>query len=65
MAPGATTPRRGPSREYALARDPELDRHVADLEARAADAMDVGTAHGLLDAASRVRHPLRALEPGE
>ncbi|GAA3380203.1 DUF6247 family protein [Streptomyces racemochromogenes] len=51
--------------EYALARDPELDRHVAGLEARAAEATDADAARSLLDAASRIRHRLRALEPGE
>ncbi|MBW5484406.1 DUF6247 family protein [Streptomyces bambusae] len=51
--------------EYALARDPELDRRVTDLEARAAAATDAETARKLLDEASRIRHELRDLEPGE
>ncbi len=51
--------------EYALARDPGLHRRVADLEARAAEATDAEAARKLLDEASRVRHELRSLEPGE
>ncbi|MFG2298879.1 DUF6247 family protein [Streptomyces sp. NPDC048603] len=51
--------------EYALARDPELDRRVTDLEARAAEATDAEAARKLLDEASRIRHELRDLEPGE
>ncbi|MEU7730188.1 DUF6247 family protein [Streptomyces sp. NPDC040724] len=51
--------------EYALARDPELDRRVSDLEARAAEATDAEAARKLLDEASRIRHELRDLEPGE
>ncbi|MER5935475.1 DUF6247 family protein [Streptomyces sp. NPDC002054] len=51
--------------EYALARDPELDRHVTELESRAAEATDAETARKLLDEASRIRHELRDLEPGE
>ncbi|MBT2476708.1 DUF6247 family protein [Streptomyces sp. ISL-94] len=51
--------------EYALARDPELDRRVNDLEARAAETTDAEAARKLLNEASRIRHELRALEPGE
>ncbi|MFI8102143.1 DUF6247 family protein [Streptomyces sp. NPDC086023] len=51
--------------EYALARDPALDRHVAGLEARAAEATDAEAARKLLEDASRIRHGLRTLEPGE
>lgn len=51
--------------EYALARDPELDHRVNDLEARAAEATNAETARKLLDEASRIRHELRDLEPGE
>ncbi|MFD3546207.1 DUF6247 family protein [Streptomyces sp. NPDC058655] len=51
--------------EYALARDPELDRHVSDLEKRAAEADDIEAARKLLDEASRIRHELRKREPGE
>ncbi|MEV7420047.1 hypothetical protein [Streptomyces sp. NPDC089919] len=51
--------------EYALARNSELDRHVTDLETRAAEATDVTVARELLDEASRIRHDLRDLRPGE
>nr|WP_138897549.1 hypothetical protein [Streptomyces chryseus] len=51
--------------EYALARDPELDRHVRDLEARAAQCTDPDKAKDLLEEASRIHHSVRRLGPGE
>ncbi|MEU6865017.1 hypothetical protein ABZ924_17325 [Streptomyces sp. NPDC046876] len=49
--------------EYALARYPELHRHVADLEARAAETADADTARKLLAEASRIHHELRSPGP--
>ncbi|QIS71839.1 hypothetical protein HB370_19080 [Streptomyces sp. DSM 40868] len=51
--------------EYALARDPELDAHVQDLELRASEATDNAEAKALLEEASRIRHRVQQLEPGE
>ncbi|MGA4842043.1 hypothetical protein [Streptomyces sp. G45] len=48
--------------EYAIARDPLLDAHVADLEARAVEAADAAEARRLLERASAIRH--RAAAPG-
>ncbi|WP_228034556.1 hypothetical protein [Streptomyces spongiae] len=51
--------------EYALARDPELDAHVHDLELRAAESTDIAEAKALLEEAARIRHRVQKLEPGE
>ncbi|GAB2869628.1 hypothetical protein GCM10027074_41600 [Streptomyces deserti] len=42
--------------EYALARDPELDAHVHDLELRAAESTDLAEAKALLEEAAKIRH---------
>ncbi|MFE6624159.1 hypothetical protein [Streptomyces sp. NPDC057740] len=51
--------------EYALARDPELDVHVHDLELRAAESTDIAEAKALLEEAAKIRHRVQELEPGE
>ncbi|MFE7442570.1 DUF6247 family protein [Streptomyces chartreusis] len=52
--------------EYALARDPELDKHVRDLEHRAAyECTDTAEAKALLEEAAKIHHRVRELEPGE
>ncbi|MEW2397869.1 DUF6247 family protein [Streptomyces sp. NPDC046862] len=51
--------------EYALARDPELDAHVHDLELRAAESTDIAEANALLEEATKIRHRVQKLEPGE
>ncbi|WP_245790497.1 hypothetical protein [Streptomyces monashensis] len=51
--------------EYAMARDPELDAHVHDLELRAAESTDGAEARALLEEASKIRHRVQKLEPGE
>ncbi|CCK29167.1 hypothetical protein BN159_4788 [Streptomyces davaonensis JCM 4913] len=52
--------------EYALARDPELDAHVRDLEHRAAyECTDSAEAKALLEEAAKIHHRVSALEPGE
>lgn len=53
------------SAEYAMARDPELDAHMADLHHRAADSTDVVEAKALLEEASKIRHRVRQTEPGQ
>ncbi|MFI8488296.1 DUF6247 family protein [Streptomyces rubrogriseus] len=51
--------------EYAIARDPELDAHMADLHHRAAESTDLADAQALLEEASEIRHRVRETEPGE
>ncbi|MET9464213.1 hypothetical protein ABZY44_05195 [Streptomyces sp. NPDC006544] len=51
--------------EYALARDPELDQHVRDLEQRAAACADPDKAKAFLEEASRIHHRVASLGPGE
>ncbi|MGW3492584.1 DUF6247 family protein [Streptomyces sp. NPDC001020] len=51
--------------EYAIARDPELDAHMADLHHRAAESTDIAEAKALLEEASRIRHRARDTEPGQ
>lgn len=51
--------------EYALARDPELDAHVHDLELRAAESTDIAEAKTLLEEAAKIRYRVQELEPGE
>ncbi len=51
--------------EYALARDPELDAHVRDLQHRAAESTDIAEARTLLEEVSKIRHRVQKLEPGE
>lgn len=50
--------------EYAIARDPHLDAHLTDLEARATDATDLAEARKLLEEASNIRHMAARTEPG-
>lgn len=50
--------------EYAIARDPELDAHMADLHRRATESTDLAEAKALLEEASTIRHRMRDLEPG-
>ncbi|MEV5014240.1 DUF6247 family protein [Streptomyces sp. NPDC053780] len=50
--------------EFALARDPGLDRHVTDLEARAAAADDNERAMILLEEAAHLRREAGKAEPG-
>ncbi|MFJ8017381.1 hypothetical protein [Streptomyces sp. NPDC096339] len=51
--------------EYALARDPELDRHVRDLEERAAHSADPDKAKALLEEAAAIHQHASLLGPGE
>ncbi|MFF7982400.1 DUF6247 family protein [Streptomyces sp. NPDC007901] len=51
--------------EYALARDPRLDAHVHDLELRASESTEGAEARALLEEASKIRHRVQKLEPGE
>lgn len=51
--------------EYAIARDPKLDAHMADLHHRAAESTDLAEAKALLEEASEVRHRVRKAEPGQ
>ncbi|MDF3142892.1 MULTISPECIES: DUF6247 family protein [unclassified Streptomyces] len=51
--------------EYAIARDPQLDAHVLDLERRAVDSTDIAEARACLEEAAKIRYRVRDLEPGE
>ena len=51
--------------EFALVRDPELDRRVLGLEAEAADADDSATAMALLEQAAHLRREAGKAEPGQ
>jgi hypothetical protein len=51
--------------EYAIARDPQLDAHVIELQHRAAEATDIAEAKALLDEVAKIRYSMRKLEPGE
>jgi Family of unknown function (DUF6247) len=51
--------------EYAIARDPELDAHVDDLQRRATEADDYAEAKSLLEEVARIRYSARELEPGQ
>lgn len=51
--------------EYALARDPGLDRHVRDLEERAAESTAPDKAKALLEEAARIHQQAARLGPGE
>ncbi|MCJ1678450.1 hypothetical protein MTF65_14050 [Streptomyces sp. APSN-46.1] len=51
--------------QYAIARDPVLDSHMRDLEARAAKSEDPGESLRLLEEYSRLRHEAGEREPGE
>ncbi|MEV5339047.1 DUF6247 family protein [Streptomyces sp. NPDC052676] len=51
--------------EYAIARDPELDARLHDLELRAAESTDIAEARALLDEAARIRDKALRTEPGE
>ncbi|MDH6628426.1 hypothetical protein M2271_006259 [Streptomyces sp. LBL] len=51
--------------EFGIARDPELDAHVTELQHRAAEATDIAEAKALLDEVAKIRYSMRDLEPGE
>ncbi|WP_329448896.1 hypothetical protein OG906_38190 (plasmid) [Streptomyces sp. NBC_01426] len=51
--------------EYALARDPDLDRHVRDLEERAAQSADPDKAKAFLEEAAQIHNRVSRLGPGE
>ncbi|MFI6567572.1 DUF6247 family protein [Streptomyces sp. NPDC050534] len=51
--------------EYAVARDPELDRRVSALEEQAVEARDNETAMALLEEATRLRRRAGMAEPGQ
>ncbi|MCY0924062.1 hypothetical protein OS965_39105 [Streptomyces sp. H27-G5] len=51
--------------EYALARDPDLDRHVRDLEERAAQSADPDKARAFLEKAAQIHSQASLLGPGE
>ncbi|WP_405770070.1 DUF6247 family protein [Streptomyces sp. NBC_01538] len=51
--------------EYGIARDPQLNAHVTDLQHRAAEATDIAEAKALLEEVAKVRYRMRDLEPGE
>lgn len=51
--------------EYAIARDPELDAHMIDLQHRAAESTDITEAKALLEESSNIRHRVQRLEPGQ
>lgn len=51
--------------EYAIARDPQLDAHVTELQHRAAEATDIAEAKALIDEVAKIRYGTRKLEPGE
>ncbi|MGW7346209.1 hypothetical protein [Streptomyces sp. NPDC054854] len=51
--------------EYALARDPDLNRHMRDLEERAAQSADPDKALAFLEEAARIHSRVSLLGPGE
>ncbi|MFJ3922480.1 hypothetical protein [Streptomyces sp. NPDC090022] len=51
--------------QYAIARDPQLDAHLTDLEQRASECTDITEAKALLEEASNIRYQVRRLEPGQ
>ena len=51
--------------EFALARDPDLDRHVRELEERAAGAATYDQALQLLTQAAHLRREAAKAEPGQ
>ena len=51
--------------EFAIARDPSLDRHIHDLESRAADATTNTEATQLLTQAAHLRREAGKAEPGQ
>ncbi|MGW7327344.1 DUF6247 family protein [Streptomyces sp. NPDC054840] len=50
--------------QYAIARDPGLEAHLRDLEARAAKSEDPGESARLLAEYSRLRRQAAGVEPG-
>ncbi|MGW7195651.1 hypothetical protein [Streptomyces chryseus] len=50
--------------QYAIARDPELEGHLRDLEARVVKCEDAQESAALLAGYSRLRHQAAAVEPG-
>ncbi|MGW7157296.1 hypothetical protein [Streptomyces sp. NPDC054887] len=50
--------------QYAIARDPNLEGHLRDLEARAVKSEDAQESAALLAEYSRLRHQASAVEPG-
>ncbi|MFF4182718.1 hypothetical protein ACFYZ9_05980 [Streptomyces sp. NPDC001691] len=51
--------------QYAIARDPALEEHLRDLEARAAKSEEPQESARLLAEYSRLRHEAAATEPGQ
>lgn len=51
--------------QYAIARNPVLDSHLRDLEARAAKSEDPEKSIRLLEEYSRLRHEAAERQPGE
>ncbi|MFD9216236.1 DUF6247 family protein [Streptomyces sp. NPDC059544] len=51
--------------QYAIARDPRLEAHLQDLEARAAKSENPNESARLLAEYSRLRRKAAAVEPGE
>ncbi|MFC8914802.1 DUF6247 family protein [Streptomyces sp. NPDC047821] len=51
--------------QYAIARDPDLETHLAGLEARAAKTEDPAESAALLAEYSRLRAAAAAVEPGQ
>ncbi|MGY3202254.1 hypothetical protein ACVW19_002769 [Streptomyces sp. TE5632] len=51
--------------EFAIARDPKLDAHMANLHHRAAESTDIAEAKALMEEASHIRHEVQRLEPGQ
>ncbi len=51
--------------EYAIARDPRLDAHMADLHERATQSTDPAEAKALLEEVSHIRYEAQRLEPGQ
>lgn len=54
-----------PFEEFAIARDPALDRHIHDQENRAADATTNAEATQLLTQAAHLRREAGKAEPGQ
>lgn len=51
--------------QYAIVRNPVLDAHLRDLEARAAESEDPEESIRLLEEYSRLRHEAAERKPGE
>ncbi|MGX4691655.1 DUF6247 family protein [Streptomyces sp. JNUCC 63] len=51
--------------EYAIARDPKLDAHMADLHQRASESTDIAEAKALIEEAAKIRYRAREVRPGQ